>query len=81
MEKLRQERGSALQVTRYTLANGKQVSILATDKRVRCYQRWPNSPWEPIDPEILRFTPPVGIVAEVKRFFLWGLDVLPPRLT
>ena len=64
MEKLC--RSSSLVVMKYRLPNGKQVLQLVTDQRTRSYQRWPGQPWEPIDPQIFRFTHLRGVAVEVR---------------
>lgn len=57
---------SSLVVVKYWLPNGKQVLRLVTDQRTQCYQRWPDQPWEPMDPQILRFTLPRGVAVEAR---------------
>ena len=65
MKVLQREVDKARQGVKYDLPNGKEVLIQTTDKRIYCYQRWPDSPWESIDPEILRFTPVTGIAGKI----------------
>jgi len=64
MKILHQYKDGTLQVMKYTLPNGKEVALLVTDKRICCYQHWPDNPWEPFDPEILLFTQANGMSAE-----------------
>ena len=73
MSELYQEKDRVLRITKYTLANGKQLLVLTTGERISYYHCWPNSPWEPIAPEILRSVPLRGIAAiaaEIKGFEL-----------
>jgi hypothetical protein len=64
MKQLHQLTDRAEQKMHYTLPNGKRLLIVTADGRIiHSYQRWPNESWEPIDPQILRFTLP-GLVSE-----------------
>lgn len=58
MKELYQQRDGILQIIKHILPNGKQVLLLINAKQIISYERWPDSPWEPIDPRILKFTLP-----------------------
>ena len=48
MEKLHQKREGELRVLNCGSPNSQQISLLANDKRILCFQRWQDSQWEPI---------------------------------
>ncbi len=53
MNKLNQERDGAFRVIKLTQSNGKQISLLASDERIFCYQSTANDPWVPIEDKYL----------------------------
>lgn len=61
MKKSRQKRDEVLQVLKCTKPNGEEISLLATDKRILCYQPKANRPWEPTESEYL------GLVSAIRR--------------
>ena len=68
MKKLHQKREGELRVIKCGLTNSQQISLLADDKRILCYQRWQDSQWEPIytDKQPI-YTESLGIAAAVNR--------------
>lgn len=64
MREWHQEGSITLQIAKFAMPNGKEVLLLMANERMLCYQRWPNSLWEPVDAKVLRFTKPGGTTAE-----------------
>ena len=60
MKKLNPKRDGVLRVIKWTQSNGRQISLLATDKQLLCYQPQPNRPWEPVEPEYIEVAAAIG---------------------
>ena len=68
MKKLRQEKEGELRVIICGLPSSQEMSLLANDKQILCYQRSQDKRWEPIytDNQTI-FTESLGIAAAINR--------------
>ena len=68
MKKLHQEKEGELRVISCGLPSSQQMSFLANDKQILCYQRWQDNQWEPIytDNQFI-FIESLGIAAAINR--------------
>jgi hypothetical protein len=68
MKKLHQEKEGKLRVISCGLLSSQQMSLLANDKRILCYQRRQDNQWEPIytDNQSI-FIESLGIAAAINR--------------